>query len=239
MPPKPVAGRECRQCRSTTLAHCLCVLRPLRVRLRGLGSSLRAPGRMSQTCLRGRRPPGAERRGCRSGPSAARQRRVRGAVDGPRSKGAGRGSQAVAVTWERFARGARAVPPLSPARPRCVRNRWVARSRARRRGEEGIRLPTRGDLRDWEARDHGESSIVRHMARLSSDMNGRPQNPLNNRHAFPKVSASACAGSVGRGRQVRVSTLVREASRVAHSGFLSRADGSGRPEPRISGPGQC
>ena len=154
-------------------------------------------------------------------PSAARQRRARGAVDGRRSKGAGRGSRAAAVTRESFARRARAVPPLSPARPRCVRNRWVARSRARRRGEEGIRLPTRGDLRDWEARDHGESSIVRHMARLSSDMNGRPQNPLNNRHAFPKVSASACAGSVGRGRQVRVSTLVREASRVAHSGFLS------------------
>ena len=167
-------------------------------------------------------------------PSAARQRRARGAVDGRRSKGAGRGSRAAAVTWESFARRARAAPPLSPARPRCVRDRWVARSRARRRGEEGIRLPTRGDLRDWEARDHGESSIVRHMARLSSDMNGRPQNPLNNRHAFPKVSASACAGSVGRGRQVRVSTLVREASRVAHSGFLSRADGSGRPEPRIS-----
>ena len=59
------------------------------------------------------------------------------------------------------------------------------------------------------------------MARLSSDMNDRQQNPLNNRHAFPKVSASVGAGSVGRGRQVRVSTLVREASRVAHSGFLS------------------
>ena len=93
-------------------------------------------------------------------PSAARQRRARGAVDGRRSKGAGRGSRAAAVTRESFARRARAVPPLSPARPRCVRNRWVARSRARRRGEEGIRLPTRGDLRDWEARDRGESSIV-------------------------------------------------------------------------------
>ena len=99
------------------------------------GPVSRAPGgRMSQTRLRRRRAPGAGRRGCRSGPSAARQRRVRGAVDGPRSKGAGRGSQAAAVTWERFARGARAVPPLSPARPRCVRDRWVARTRARRRG---------------------------------------------------------------------------------------------------------
>ena len=89
---------------------------------------------MSQTRLRRRRAPGAGRRGCRSGPSAARQRGARGAVDGRRSKGAGRGSQAVAVTWESFARGARAVPPLSPARPRCVRDRWVARTRARRRG---------------------------------------------------------------------------------------------------------
>ena len=96
------------------------------------GPVSRAPGgRMSQTRLRRRRAPGAGRRGCRSGPSAARQRRVRGAVDCRRSKG--RGSQAVAVTWERFARGARAVPPLSPARPRCVRDRWVARTRARRR----------------------------------------------------------------------------------------------------------
>ena len=109
-------------------------LRPLRVRLRGPGSSLRAPGRMSQARLRGGRAPGAGRRGCRSGPSAARQRGARGAVDGRRSKGAGRGSQAVAVTWERFARGARA-PALT--RPASLRPRSMGRAYAHAASKEG------------------------------------------------------------------------------------------------------
>ena len=90
---------------------------------------------MSQTCLRGRRPPGAERRGCRSGPSAARQRRVRGAVDCRRSKG--RGSQAVAVTWERFARGARAVPPAPRSHPPGLAASEIDGSRVRARGVGG------------------------------------------------------------------------------------------------------